>query len=499
LLHRLGRLPEALDRYDRALDIDDMHESALLQSGHALESMGASSRALAIFERMLTRDPENAAAMAGVASCGLRLCDWERSERMLAALRARGPAIDALPAFLLFATDWSPAEVAESLRRRARSARWPSALPIGMRRASSNDRLRVAYLSPDFRTHPVAHALAGLIEQHDRSRIETVGVALSPGDDSPIERRLRTAFDGFIDAAAMSDRAVASLMRARGIDIAVDLAGLTSGSRPAIFALRAAPVQMNFLGYPGSMGFEFIDYLVADHTVIPAGEEAHHTERVLRMPTTYLPFDDGRVLEPFEGGRAAAGLPADEVVFCAFGSAFKITRPLFEVWMRLLQELPGGILWLRSNGPAVRATLERAASRYGIAPNRLHFAGFEPRMETHLARLALADIFLDTAPYNAHTTASEALWAGVPVVSCLGSAFAGRVGASLLTACGAPELVCSDLGAYHDRALELARSRQRRDELRARLRESSPRAFDTRQYARDFEELLFQVDPRGLS
>jgi predicted O-linked N-acetylglucosamine transferase (SPINDLY family) len=288
-------------------------------------------------------------------------------------------------------------------------------------------------------------------------------------------------------------------LRERDVHIAIDLAGLTLGSRPSLFALRIAPVQVNFLGYPGSTGFDFMDYIVADANVVPTGEEVLYSEQVLRMPHSYLPFDDGRAVASLEGGRIAAGLPPEGVVFCAFNNGFKIRREVFEIWMQLLHEVQESVLWLRSMGPSTAAHLKRAAAACGIPPDRLVFAPFEPRAEQHLARLALADLFLDTLPYNAHTTAAEALWAGVPVVSCAGRSFAGRVGASLLSACALSELVCSSLPDYHRLALDLARSPERRARLRAQLlgcKAAAP-VFDTRRFTRDLENLLLGIDPRN--
>jgi predicted O-linked N-acetylglucosamine transferase (SPINDLY family) len=498
-LHRSGRLPEALDCYERALAIDEDRPQTLLNCGHALESMGALRRAVARFERALALCPSDASSVGSMLSCAYRLCDWELARRMLSALRALPNGIDALQAFLMLATDLEPAEVAESLKRRAAAAprpTFPPREPAAIRGA--NQRLRIAYLSPDFRTHPVAYAIAGVIERHDRQRVAPIAVSLQAGDGSVIESRLRAAFDEFIDAASLSDRDVVKLMHERQIDVAIDLAGLTTGARTNILAMRAAATQINFLGFPGSMGMEFMDFIIADRTVLDDADEPYYAEKVLRMPHSYLPFDDTRPVSAPPGGRQSAGLPAEGFVFCAFNNGFKITREMFDVWMSLLHELPGSVLWLRSMGPHTAANLKEAAVASDVSAERLVFAKFEQNIDAHLARLQFADVFLDTLPYNAHTTAAEALWAGVPVITSRGRSFAGRVGASLLSACGLGELVCSDLAGYRQLALNIARSPSLRIDLRERLRQARSTApvFDTSRYTRDFEVLLAEAHRR---
>jgi protein O-GlcNAc transferase len=499
LEHRQGHLPEALDHYDRALELDGERISTLLKSGQALESMGAAPRAIACFQKVLRLAPEHAQALASIASCAFRLCDWDVVEDMLARLRAAPDGFDELPSFLMLSAGMAPQELAQSLRRRARAMALPSPLPMRAteRAAGGGERLRIAYVSPDFRTHPVGFAIAGVIERHDRARISTLGISLKVQDGSAQAIRFRNAFDEFIDASSLSNRDVVRLMRERGVQVALDIAGLTTSSRTAIFAMRAAPVQVNYLGFPGSMGLDCMDYIIADRIVIPESQESLYAERVLRMPHSYLPFDDSRRLAAEYGGREAAGLPAQGVVFCAFNNSYKITRTLFELWMGLLREFPDSVLWLRDLGPAIAANLRNAALAHGIAAERLIFAPFEHQPERHLARLQHADLFLDTLPYNAHTTAQEALWAGVPVVSCRGENFAGRVGASILSACGLDELICADLVAYRACAAEIAASLALRERLRRQLRHGAATApaFDTERYARDLETVLYRIAP----
>jgi predicted O-linked N-acetylglucosamine transferase (SPINDLY family) len=351
--------------------------------------------------------------------------------------------------------------------------------------------VRVAYISPDFRGHPVAYAIAGVIKGHYRRRIEPLGVSLTAPDASDIGRELRAACD-VLDCSAMTDRDVVRLLREREIDIAVDLAGFTAGARPALFAARVAPVQLNYLGFPSSTGAGYMDAMIADAIVVPEGDEHLVTERVLRLPHAYLPFDRSRSIATTRADRDACGLPSAGFVFCGFTNGYKLSRQVFDTWLTLLAEVPDSVLWLRHGPPEMAENLICAARNRGIAAERLVFAAFVERMDEHFARLRLADLMLDTAPYNAHTTTAEALWAGVPVITWRGRRFAGRVGASLLTAAGLPELVRDTLEGYRRFALHLARSPDALAALRARLAVARTEAalFDTQQYVRDFETIL---------
>jgi protein O-GlcNAc transferase len=497
LLQRLGQLPEALDCYEQALTIDDGRAHTHLNCGYALEAMEAYHRAIACFRQALNLRPSDARTLAAIASCAFRLCDWELADSMVAALQRLPEGIDELHPFLMLAADLEPAETAQSLRRRSRAAA-PEPKPLSSPQAPRH-RLRIAYVSPDFRAHPVGYALAGVIEHHDRARVVPIGVSLSAADGSAIGARLRTAFDEFIDVSSLSDKEAVKLMREREIDIAIDLAGLTTGGRSAIFDMRAAPIQINYLGFPGSMGMDCMDFIIADRIVVPTSEEAHFTETVLRMPDSYLPFDDSRSVAPTLITRETAGLPASGFVFCAFNNGYKITRALFEVWMSLLRDVPDSVLWLRSMGGETAANLKNASNALGISADRLVFASFVEATDAHLSRLQLADLFLDTLPYNAHTTAAEALWAGVPVITCLGRTFAGRVGASLLTACGQSELICADLESYRLLALRIAKSPEVLAGIQSRLRscKSSARLFNAALYTRNLEDLLFSAKLGG--
>lgn len=499
LLALKARWSEAADSYERAIAFDPARPETLLQLGGALESMGRIRDALDRVQRSLILRPQHAQAYAVLASCAIRACDWELAADSVSRLRTLPNGIDALHPFVLLASDLDPAEQSAVLRRRGeRRARQPRALP---QRRHSHERLRIAYLSPDIREHPVAHALVGVIERHDRQRFDVLGVSLSASDVSAVGRRLRTAFHEFVDASTMSADATAALLREHEIDIAVDLAGHTTGAQPGIFASRPATVQLNYLGFPGSMGADFIDFIVADHTVITPADEPLYSERVLRLPHSYLPFDSNSP-QPQARSRAQAGLPDRGFVFCAFTNGYKINQRVFDTWMSLLAEVPDSVLWLREAHAETRERLEAHAAVRGVQPKRLIFAPYVEGRAEHLARLRCADLFLDTLPYNAHTTATEALWAGVPVVSAPGRGFAGRVGASVLKAAGLDELICAGLDDYSERALQLARQSERLQTLRTQLdeRRSTLPIFDTQSYTRDLEALLvraWQIGPRA--
>jgi predicted O-linked N-acetylglucosamine transferase (SPINDLY family) len=321
-------------------------------------------------------------------------------------------------------------------------------------RPYKHERIRLAYLSADFHQHPTSQLMIELFERHDRSRFEVTAIAFGPDDNSAMRHRLVAAFDRFEDVRDLSDLEVAKLLRSREIDIAMDLNGHTHEARPGIFSHRPAPVQVNYLVYPGTTGAAFMDYVLADRIVLPMDQQPFFSEKILHLPDCYQAHDATRVVPPAPT-REEAGLPDSGFVFCCFNNSWKIAAPPFDIWMRLLQQIPGSVLWLLESPAA--DNLRAEAKARGVDTGRLVFA---PRLPPgqHLARHQLADLFLDTLPYNAHTTCSDALWAGLPVVTCYGNAFHGRVAASLLKAIDLPELVTTRPQDYEALALELAKN-----------------------------------------
>jgi predicted O-linked N-acetylglucosamine transferase (SPINDLY family) len=367
--------------------------------------------------------------------------------------------------------------------------------------ASTKERIRVAYLSADFHAHATAYLMAGVLEQHDRSRFEVYAVSFRKSDGSEMRARVENACEHFIDVCDMSDREVAVLLRAHRIDIAIDLKGFTRDARTGILAFRPAPIQVNYLGYPCTMGAGYIDYLIADEIVVPKDEHPNYSEKIVYLPDTYQCNDSKRTIAGVVPSRSDAGLPETGFVFCSFNNNYKIAPQIFDIWMRLLKETEGSVLWLLESNPAAARNLRREAEARGVARERLIFAPWCANQADHLARISLGDLFLDTLPCCAHTTASDALWAGVPVLTCTGNTFAGRVAASLLNAVGLPEMVTHSLAEYEARALRLARDPAAMTELKAKLarnRTTYP-LFDTVRFTRHMEAAYTRMWERYAS
>jgi predicted O-linked N-acetylglucosamine transferase (SPINDLY family) len=373
----------------------------------------------------------------------------------------------------------------------------PASLPPGHPSQARPGRLRVGYLSWDFHQHATSYLVAELFELHDRDRFEVFAYSYGPDDGSAIRARIRGGCEHFADVAGESFIEIAQRIRLNRIDVLVDLKGYTLGSRPQILALRPAPVQVNWLGFPGSMGTECVDYILADPFVIPEGAERHYAEKVVRLPDCYQVNDRKREISAFTPSREECGLPAAGVVFCSFNQTAKILPDVFARWMRILKAVPGSVLWLLETNRWASANLRRAATEQGVAAERLVFATRKPLPE-HLARYRVADLSLDTYPYTSHTTASDALWAGCPLVTRAGETFASRVAGSILINAGMRELVTDDLAGYERRILELATSPGWLQEIRRKLQASrdSCALFDTPRFVRNLEsayETMFKT------
>ena len=487
----LHRLDEALASYDQAAQLSPERADALAGCANALFEAKQYERAADFYAATLARDPDYAYARGNLAFSRLHCCDWRSldSDRTVIArqLKADRRAINPFQVIALFD---SPSDLKRCANLWA-ADKYPSP-PASVERKERNadhSKIRIAYLSADFNGHAVATLLAGVFEQHDKTRFETIAVSFTDSDGGAMRKRLERCFDRGIDVAGKSDREVASLVRDMEIDIVVDLMGYTGECRPGIFALRPAPVQVNFLGFPGTMGTSYIDYIVADRIVIPEEHKPHYSESVIHLPDTYLPADSTRAIAGHKPTRTQAGLPEDGFVFCSFNNSYKFTPEMFDVWMRLLESVEGSVLWLPQTNAAAVRNLRAEAAKRGISERRLVFAPFLRDGQDHLARLSLADLFVDTLPYNAHSTAVDALWAGVPLLTLQGAAFAGRVAASALTAAGLSELIVSSLDAYEALALKLAREPQTLAALRAKLGHARGRCalFDTARYTRNLE------------
>jgi predicted O-linked N-acetylglucosamine transferase (SPINDLY family) len=362
--------------------------------------------------------------------------------------------------------------------------------------------LRIGYFSADLHNHATMHLLAGVLECHDRDAFEIHAFSYGPEIEDAMRARARATVDHFHECARLSDGAIIATARKAGIDIAVDLKGYTQDARLAPFAARLAPVQVSYLGYPGTVGADFLDYILADATVLPLDQQRFYDEKIIHLPDSYQANDDRRVIAPDTPPRAEAGLPADRFVYCCFNNAYQITSEIFASWMRILAAVPGSVLWLLANDSDSIARLRGAAETQGVDPARLVFGPSLPSAQ-HLARHRLADLFLDTLPYNAHTTASDALWAGLPVLTQLGQAFAGRVAASLLNAVGLPEMITRDAAAYEALSIAIGRDPARAAALRAKLAAAIPTAplFNTPLFTRHLEgayRMMWQRHAAGL-
>ena len=488
-LVEIERYANGLDSFDKAVAINPSNADAWNHRGNVLFQMKRYDEAATSYERALSVAPDLPYAAGYMAQSRIRCCDWSHLEEdralVAAGLQAGFPVIDPFGNLVVSA---SPADQLRCARIASADATQGSPPRLWQGERYTHDKIRVAYLSADFRPHPVAFLIAGVFEHHDKSRFETVGLSFGPASDSDIRKRLESTFDHFIDVRNESDFDIASRMRRMEIDIAIDLTGYCEHGRTEILAFRPAPVQVNYLGFPGTSGAGFVDYILADRTIIPPDQTPFFSEKVVYLPDTYQANDRKRRIGPRVPSRREAGLPDEGMVFCAFNNAYKITPKIFDLWMSLLRDIESSVLWLLGDNPAAIRNLALEAEARGVPARRLIFAPRVPP-EEHLARFKLADLFLDTLPYNAHTTASDALWTGVPVVTCTGEAFASRVAASLLKAAGLPELVTESLEDYRALALRLGRDRAAITLLKEKLelaRLSCP-LFDTARVTRHLE------------
>jgi len=480
---------EAVVSYREAVRLRPNFPSAYSNLGNALRALGRHDEAMASYAKAVELNPHDGNALMLLAAQRRQLCDWRDFAALEASLSAlAGPGGQPLTPFPFLSFSDDPAkQLAYAKRFGLHWARSATPLKAGPERKASS-RMRVAYLSADFHEHATAHLAAQLFEAHDRDRFDIHAVSFGPDADDAMRRRLIAAFDQFHDVRGSTDAEIAQLMRHLGIDIAVDLKGYTQDARPGILAHRPAPIQANYLGYPGSMGVDFIDYVLVDRFVVPPEQQAHFSETLVYLPGCYQVNDAKRPIAEDVTSRADCGLPGGAFVYCCFNNNYKITPRVFDVWMRLLEETQGSVLWLLKDNEMVERNLRREAEQRGIAGHRLIFAPRLPLAE-HLARLRQADLVLDTFPYGAHTTASDALWAGVPVLSYAGRSFPSRVAGSLLNTIGLPELITSSLDEYENMARDLAQDPARLSAYRRTLAENRETSglFDGERFARNLE------------
>jgi protein O-GlcNAc transferase len=500
VLQELKRLDEALASSDKAITLKPNYAEAWLGRGNLFTELRRFDEAFAAYDQAVNLKPDLKYAEGARLLAKMGVCDWAKIEAEIAHFLSAvtDPKLVSLP-FTLLAIPTSSADRLQAAKtfvadRVSFPAVWRGEI-------YSHDRVRVGYFSADFCHHPVGHLTAGLFEHHDKSRFEITAISFGPDDGSDWRNRIKAAAENFVDIRGMTDEEVADFIRHDEIDIIVDLMGLTQDCRLSVLSRRVAPIQVNFLGYPGTMGADFMDYIIADPTIIPKEHFPFYSERVVWLPDTYQPnayrlnenkhhisHNDHHISQRVPS-RAECNLPEGAFVFCCFNGSYKINPVIFDVWMRLLRAVPDGVLWLSKTGRTAEANVGKEAELRGVSRGRIIFAPRLAEMSDHLARLRQADLFLDTLPYNAHTTASDALWAGVPVLTCAGQTFAGRVAASLLKAVGLSELITTSLEDYEALALKFAHDPSFLQAIKAKLvrnRDTYP-LFDTACFTRHIE------------
>ena len=495
---RRKRYDDALASFDRALALKPDLVGAWLGRGNVFAELKRHDDALTAFGRAYALKPNDPFAEGARLHAKMRLCDWSNFEAERAHLEASIRTGVPTSPFAVLASS-ACAQIQLQCASAFSGAEYPmSDNPLWRGERYNHQRIRLAYLSADFGEHPVSFLMAGVFERHNRARFETVAISYRPPEPSDLSARVKGSFDRFIEVKERSDADVANLIRDLEIDIVIDLMGHTSNSRAAILAQRPAPVQINYLGYPATMGAEYVDYIVGDRWVIPEGRRLFYVEKVICLPDCFQANDSERKISDLSPTRAGAGLPENAFVFCAFSNSYKITPYIFDVWMRLLQQVPGSVLWLLADNPTVESNLKSEAEGRGVDAGRLIFAPRIPYAD-YLARYRLADLCLDTLPFNAGATASDALWAGVPLVTCAGEAFASRMALSLLQAIGMPELVTDSMADYEALAAKLASDPQLIASTRAKLarnRLSQP-LFDTALFTRNLEAAYVAAHERA--
>ena len=498
VLAMMLRHEDALVSYCRAMEIAPEYAEALANRGGVFRELGRHEQAAQDFSRLVEIEPEYDYALGNKLHENMQICNWKQYQA------SRRQVVDAVRDGKRVGLPFSFLGMSDSGAKQLKCARihiahkYPVvAKPLWAGERYQHERIRIAYISADFRNHPLAHLMAELFEKHDKERFDVSAWSFGPDTEDEMRARLKNAFAQFNDVRCNSDIEVATMLRAREIDISVDLMGFTAGCRTAIFAQRAVPIQVNYIGYPGTMGADYMDYIIGDANVIPEGHEACYTEKVVRLPDAYQANDSKRVTSKRIPSRAEAKLPESGIVFCCFNNNFKITPDIFDVWMRLLKNVEGSVLWLYGENPAASRNLCWEAESRGVRADRLVFVARVP-LPDHLARHRLADLFLDTLPYNAHTTASDALWMGLPVLTCKGNAFPGRVAASLLCAIGLPELITENLADYEALALKLATTPAMLNELKAKLARNlaTQPLFDIDRFRRHIESAYSSMAER---
>lgn len=532
----LGRWEEALAAYDEALKRDARAAKTCFALGLALSMLRRFDEARRFFATAHAQDSQEVKRCIATASMlageemrevspeafyllrsthALEDCDWSSRDMLLTELprlveATQGTSLEIAEEALVFRTLALPLSLqlrltlAQNSARRIGAAVRSRPYPVFVEHVPHDrQRLRIGYVSPDFGSHPVGRLTRRLYHLHARKDFEVYGYALMPGDGSAIRRDIEQGCDQFRTLQDMSDAEAALAIHADGIDILVNLAGYTTHARSGIFALRPAPLQVSYNGFPGSMGADFMHYFITDEVCSPPGQESQFTEALAWLPHTCMIYNDREEIAARPMTREEFGLPQEGFVFCCFNNSYKIDPAVFDVWMRILERTPGSVFWLYGKSAAVMDNLRREAVLRGVAAERLVFASFMADGAAHLARYRLADVFLDTLHFNAATTAADALWAGLPLLTCPGTTFIARWAASILTGAGMEEMICASLDEYEERACHLALHPQEVVRLKAQLAQNRDRAplFDTERHVRSLEKaylVMWQRHAEGL-
>jgi predicted O-linked N-acetylglucosamine transferase (SPINDLY family) len=489
VLTELKRYNDAFAAYDKALALKPDLAEAWLGRGTVFIELKQYKEALAAYDKALALKPDLTEFQGGRLHCKMHLCDWSNftteCQHLISAIRNNKSNTNPF-AFIAISTSREDQLKCAKLWI---NEKYPTvSKPIWNGEIYKHDKIRIGYVSADFQQHATSDLIAGLFEGHDKAKFKTVAISIGPDDNSKIRVRLTKAFDSFSDVRLLSDEEIASQIKHNEIDILVDLKGFTQDARTGIFAHRPAPIQVNYLGYPGTMGGNYIDYIIADQTLIPLLHQQDYSEKIVYLPNSYQVNDRKRAISEKAFSREELGLPHNGFVFCCFNNSYKISPEVFDCWMRIIKNVKGSVLWLLEVSEPTTCNLRMEAKARGIDPDRLVFAKKLPAPD-HLARHRLADLSLDTLPYNAHTTASDALWAGLPVLTQIGETFAGRVAASLLNAIGLGELIATTARQYEEIAIELAINPEKLAAIKTKLannRLSTP-LFDTQLFTRHIE------------
>jgi predicted O-linked N-acetylglucosamine transferase (SPINDLY family) len=484
-LQSLSRFDDAMMAYSRALEINPDYVLALSNRATYFRERLKFEEAIDDLAKLVSLQPDSPYAKGRLLNTRMYCCVWDDIEGQIKEIEAGVAAGKRICGPFAFAAIATSAHAAQQCARIYIQDRHATTRPPPTRTFEAGNKIRLGYLCGEFHEHPVAAHLVGVLEHHDRDDFDVHLFDNGVGDGSVLRRRLE-ATGQFHDIAVLNDEAAAKAIADQGIDILVDLCGHSGKRRTQLFAERLAPIQVSYLGFAGTLGAPYMDYIVADRIVIPERDKGFYDEAVVYLPGCFLPNDDRRAIGAVPT-RTMAGLPDYGTIFCCFNNSFKINPAMFDIWMQILREVEDSILWLRTDSHVVQSNLRREAEVRGVAGTRLVFAPKMPTAEDHLGRLQLADIFLDTLPFNAHATAVDALWCGVPIVTCMGATFPGRVAASLLTGLGLEELVAPDLENYRSRAIDLARDSTALSDTKARLKSARAAFFKTERYTRNLE------------